>query len=35
MCRWLDMWGMAIDSEKMRQEVKELNGDNLKAELAP
>ena len=36
MLRWLDMWGVAVDSEKeMRKEAKLLIGDNLKAELAP
>ena len=36
MLRWLDMWGVAIDSEKkMRKEAKLLIGDSLKAELAP
>ena len=29
------MWGVAIDSEKMRKEAKLLIGDNLKAELVP
>ena len=36
MCRWLDLWGVGIASEKeMRKEARELTGDNLKAELAP
>ena len=36
MLRWLDMWGVAVDSEKeMRKEAKLLIGDNLKAQLAP
>ena len=35
MLRWLDMWGVAVDSEKkMRKEAKVLISDNLKAELA-
>ena len=34
LCRWLDMWGVATASEK-KAEVKELLGENLKAELVP
>lgn len=36
MCRWLDMSGVMIALEtKMREEAKELVGDNLKAEPVP